>query len=285
MRIIRAMQFTPAPHTTQNWHLEKPAASGKRGMVVAQAKSAAEAGVAVLDAGGNAIDAAVATALALAAVEPWNSGLGGIGHALIHRAGEARADAVDFGPTAPAALDPSRFKLTGKVAADLFGWPAGRGRRQHPRAALVRDPVRGRGLRRDAQTLGQAAARRDRRAGDRARQARPAAGLAHDAEGRELGRDPAALSGKRARLSARRAAADRALSGRPELFPPGPAARDAGAAGAGRLARLLRGRDRGGDRGRREADGRRALGATICADARRASCRRWNIPGAAARCN
>jgi len=123
MRIIRLMQFIPTPHTTQNWNLEKPAASGKRGMVVAQAKSAAEAGVAVLDAGGNAIDAAVATALALAAVEPWNSGLGGSGHALIHRAGEARADAVDFGPTAPAALDPSRFKLTGKVAADLFGWP------------------------------------------------------------------------------------------------------------------------------------------------------------------
>src|SRR5207244_7578298 len=68
-------------------------------------------------------DAAVATALALATVEPWNSGLGGIGHALIHRAGEARADAVDFGPTAPARLDPSRFKLTGKVASDLFGWP------------------------------------------------------------------------------------------------------------------------------------------------------------------
>ena len=123
MRIIRLMQFMPAPHTTQNWHLEKPAASGRRGIVVAQAKSAAEAGVAVLDAGGNAIDAAVATALALAAVEPWNSGLGGIGHALIHRGGEARADAVDFGPTAPAALDPLRFKLTGKVAADLFGWP------------------------------------------------------------------------------------------------------------------------------------------------------------------
>jgi hypothetical protein len=37
MRIIRTMQFTPAPHVTQNWHLEKPSASGKRGMVVAQA--------------------------------------------------------------------------------------------------------------------------------------------------------------------------------------------------------------------------------------------------------
>jgi gamma-glutamyltranspeptidase/glutathione hydrolase len=117
------MQFTPAPHITQNWHLAKPAASGKRGMVVSQTKSAAEAGVAVLDAGGNAIDAAVATALALAALEPWNSGLGGIGHAVVHRAGEPRAETVDFGPTAPAGLDASRFRLTGNVAADLFGWP------------------------------------------------------------------------------------------------------------------------------------------------------------------
>ena len=117
------MQFTPVSHTIQNWHLAKPAASGNRGIVVAQSKSAAEAGIAVLDAGGNAIDAAVATALALAAVEPWNSGLGGIGHAVVHRAGQPRAEAIDFGPTAPAALDAACFKLTGGVAADLFGWP------------------------------------------------------------------------------------------------------------------------------------------------------------------
>src|SRR3954469_21299816 len=81
--IIAAMSFSPAPHVTQNWQLTKPAASGRRGMVVAQAKSAAEAGVAVLDAGGNAVDAALATALALAAVEPWNSGLEGIDDAVI----------------------------------------------------------------------------------------------------------------------------------------------------------------------------------------------------------
>src|SRR5262245_6616129 len=117
------MHFTPTSHLSQNWQLTKPEAVGRRGVVVSQCRNAAEAGIAVLDAGGNAIDAAVATALALAAVEPWNCGLGGIGHAVVHRAGQARAEAVDFGPTAPAALDAARFKLTGGVAADLFRWP------------------------------------------------------------------------------------------------------------------------------------------------------------------
>jgi len=117
------MNFTPKPHVTQNWLLSKPSAAGRRGIVVSQVHSAAEAGVAVLDAGGNAIDAAVATALALAAVEPWNSGLGGIGFALVHRAGHAKADVVDFGPVAPRALNPSLFKLTGQTTQDLFAWP------------------------------------------------------------------------------------------------------------------------------------------------------------------
>jgi gamma-glutamyltranspeptidase/glutathione hydrolase len=117
------MNHTPSPHVTQNWLLTKPSASGKRGMVVSQVRSAAEAGVAVLDAGGNAVDAAVASALALATVEPWNSGLGGIGFALVHRAGERRADVVDFGPVAPRGLNPSAFKLTGRLKQDLFAWP------------------------------------------------------------------------------------------------------------------------------------------------------------------
>ena len=117
------MDYTPSPHVTQNWLLTKPSATGKRGMVVSQVRAAAEAGVAVLDAGGNAIDAAVATALALATVEPWNSGLGGIGFALVHRAGERRADVVDFGPVAPRGLNPSAFRLTGRMKQDLFAWP------------------------------------------------------------------------------------------------------------------------------------------------------------------
>ena len=117
------MTFVPQPHVTQNWALSKPSAQGRRGIVVSQARSAAEAGVAVLDAGGNAIDAAVAAALALSAVEPWNSGLGGIGFALIHRAGQPTADLVDFGPVAPQSLSPSAFKLTGRVKQDFFSWP------------------------------------------------------------------------------------------------------------------------------------------------------------------
>jgi gamma-glutamyltranspeptidase/glutathione hydrolase len=117
------MTFVPSPHVTQNWALTKPSAHGRRGIVVSQAASAAEAGIAILNAGGNAVDAAVATALALAAVEPWNSGLGGIGFALVHRAGEPRAEVVDFGPVAPRALDPSIFRLTGRIKQDLFSWP------------------------------------------------------------------------------------------------------------------------------------------------------------------
>ena len=117
------MHYIPPPHITQFWELTKPLAKGRRGMVVSQARSAAQAGVAVLDAGGNAVDAAVATALALATVEPWNSGLGGIGFALVHRAGEQRAQVVDFGPRAPAATDPARYRLTGRMTTDLFAWP------------------------------------------------------------------------------------------------------------------------------------------------------------------
>ena len=117
------MTYVPPPHLTQHWQVQKPAAVGRRGMVVSQSRDAALAGVAVLDAGGNAADAAVGTALALAAVEPWNSGLGGIGFALVHRAGQARAEVVDFGPRAPGRLDPKHFKLTGRTKADLFTWP------------------------------------------------------------------------------------------------------------------------------------------------------------------
>ena len=41
----------------------------------------------------------------------------------MHRAGQKRAEVVDFGPRAPAATNPATYKLTGRMTTDLFAWP------------------------------------------------------------------------------------------------------------------------------------------------------------------
>jgi gamma-glutamyltranspeptidase/glutathione hydrolase len=103
--------------------LAKHAVRGRRGVVAAQNRRAAVIGAEILAAGGDAVDAAIATSLALAATEPWMSGLGGGATMLVYRAAEGRAHAFDGGMVAPKALDPAAYPLTGDVAGDLFGWP------------------------------------------------------------------------------------------------------------------------------------------------------------------
>src|SRR5437588_2982099 len=110
-------------HLTQNWDVHKPSVSSRGGIVASQSGTAARIGAEVLKAGGSAVDAVVATAFALAAVEPWNSGLGGIGFMVVHQAGADRAEVVDFGPVAPRSLDPAAFPLTGEMRTELFTWP------------------------------------------------------------------------------------------------------------------------------------------------------------------
>lgn len=110
-------------HLVQNWHVRKPVARSSGGIVATQNRIAGLAGAEILRAGGNAVDAAVATGVALAAVEPWNSGLGGVGFMMVYLAKEDRVQVVDFGPISPGALNPADFPLTGGETRDLFTWP------------------------------------------------------------------------------------------------------------------------------------------------------------------
>ncbi len=77
-------------------------AFGKLGMVVSPQADASAAGLALLEAGGNAIDAAVATAFALCVSDAHHSGIGGGGFILI-RLADGRVVAIDARETAPAA--------------------------------------------------------------------------------------------------------------------------------------------------------------------------------------
>jgi gamma-glutamyltranspeptidase / glutathione hydrolase len=129
----------------QNWVVRKPAVSSRGGIVASQNGVAAAIGAEILGAGGSAVDAVVATAFALAVREPWNSGLGGIGFLVVHPAGGTRAEVVDFGPVAPAKLDPALFPLTGDTRTELFTWPEVEGDRNAigPLSFAVPSAVRG----------------------------------------------------------------------------------------------------------------------------------------------
>src|SRR5262245_56048450 len=93
------------------------------GIVASQSRLAARVGAEVLAAGGNAVDAAVATSFAVGVLEPWMSGIGGGGFMVIAPA-DGTPQVIDSGMVAPAALDPRDYPLIGGTAPGLFAWPA-----------------------------------------------------------------------------------------------------------------------------------------------------------------
>ena len=86
----------------------RPVAMGVNGMVTSAHPLASLAGQRMLIQGGNAFDAAVATAAALNVVEPYMSGVGGIGVALAYIAKEKRVRALNFSGRTPRFIHESK---------------------------------------------------------------------------------------------------------------------------------------------------------------------------------
>jgi gamma-glutamyltranspeptidase/glutathione hydrolase len=84
------------------------AGTSKTFMVASEDETATQVGRDVLAAGGNAVDAAVATAFALAVTRPTAGNLGGGGFAIV-RTAKGKASALDFRETAPAAATSTMF--------------------------------------------------------------------------------------------------------------------------------------------------------------------------------
>jgi len=88
----------------------RPPALGSRGMVATAHPLATLAGQKILAEGGNAIDAIVAAAAALNAVEPFMSGTGGVGYMLFYSASENRTRSLIFGGWVPKNFDPAKVR-------------------------------------------------------------------------------------------------------------------------------------------------------------------------------
>src|SRR5438477_11341124 len=101
-----AAEFRDRPHDAQGWPTQAVRAS--HGMIATDEELGSEAGVAILKRGGNAVDAAVATAFALAVVEPAAGNIGGGGFMLI-RLANGKTTFLDYREVAP-----------GKATRDMY---------------------------------------------------------------------------------------------------------------------------------------------------------------------
>jgi gamma-glutamyltranspeptidase/glutathione hydrolase len=119
--------FAAFPATAENQTATKKVeVVAAKGMVASAHALASQAGVDIMKAGGNAIDAAVSAAFAIGVVEPNASGIGGEGMMVIYRADKKTALAIDYRSAAPAtAKFPAAVPATGHAAAAIPGTVAG----------------------------------------------------------------------------------------------------------------------------------------------------------------
>ncbi len=104
--------------------IHKPV-QGDKGMIASQNKTASEIGAQVLRDGGNAVDAAVATAFAMAVTLPRAGNIGGDGFMLVYLADQKRTVAIDYRSMAPAAATLDRFVgEDGKITGEKQGYKA-----------------------------------------------------------------------------------------------------------------------------------------------------------------
>src|SRR5262245_28354879 len=117
--VFAALLLAPAA----SLHAVRQPLRARHGMVVAMESIAADVGVAVLQKGGNAVDAAVAVGFALAVTHPFAGNLGGGGYMLI-RLADGRATFVDFRERAPEkAMRNMYLDASGKLTRDsIEGW-------------------------------------------------------------------------------------------------------------------------------------------------------------------
>ena len=105
--------------------ITKTEAIANNGMVTAMHPLAAESGVKILQAGGNAADAAIATALAAGVVEPFMSGIGGCAYAVAYDSSKKQTECYDGSGITPGLALPNMFTLEeNRISSEgLYGWP------------------------------------------------------------------------------------------------------------------------------------------------------------------
>ncbi|MFI1398114.1 gamma-glutamyltransferase [Streptomyces sp. NPDC020681] len=104
-----------------------PVAVGYGGAVASVDADASAAGIEVLRRGGNAVDAAVATAAALGVTEPYSAGIGGGGFFVYYDAKSRKVHTIDGRETAPRTADASLFLENGKPIPFEEGMTSGLG--------------------------------------------------------------------------------------------------------------------------------------------------------------